>query len=198
MKRIFSVLFVLVIALMVFDCGRAYANEIPVLPGTEKLVFYEGTLIRPITEERIIRTDELIGVPIEDSFQEEPTEPPFGKENMNLRQGLIGIPIVEPVYPVPEDMWGATRYLMQMGVVYQYGFRYTWYSERVLPGYGLWELNNNGRWTDQYGLVRDGEGYIAVANSDCPKLSIVPTPFGAGKVYDCGCASGTIDIYVSW
>lgn len=83
------------------------------------------------------------------------------------------------------------------GVVYQNGVRYTWYSQNVLPGGGLTELNNNGRHVEN-GFVKDGDGYIAVASSDHPKGTVVDTPYGQGKVYDSGCASGTIDIYTNY
>lgn len=81
------------------------------------------------------------------------------------------------------------------GVFYFNGHRETWYSERVLPGGGL---HIPGRHTDEAGLVRDGDGYICVASVDYPKGTVVQTSLGAGKVYDSGCASGTIDIYTNW
>ena len=85
------------------------------------------------------------------------------------------------------------------GVVYgDDGTRYTWYSERVLPGGGLDELNANGRHVTEDGYVADADGYIAVASSDLPMGSVVETPFGAARVYDTGCASGTVDVYVGW
>jgi len=80
------------------------------------------------------------------------------------------------------------------GVVYANGYKYTWYSEKVLPGKGL---KIPGRHSDG-NFVRDGDGYICVASSDLPKGTVVDTPFGKGKVYDTGCPSGVIDIYVSW
>lgn len=83
-----------------------------------------------------------------------------------------------------------------MGVIRWGGYRWTWYSERVLPGGGLKIL---GRHTDNLGYVKDGDGYICLASNDLKKGSIVDTPFGAkGKVYDSGCASGTLDVYVGW
>ena len=85
------------------------------------------------------------------------------------------------------------------GVVYgEDGTRYTWYSQNVLAGNGLIELNNNGRHVNEDGYVCDGEGYIAVASSDHEQGTIVETPFGTGKVYDSGCASGTIDVYTDF
>ena len=84
------------------------------------------------------------------------------------------------------------------GVVYEDGTRFTWYSEAVLPGGGLDELNGNGRHTDGEGYVRDADGYIAVASSDHEVGTVLDTPFGDAKVYDTGCPSGTVDVYVNW
>lgn len=86
--------------------------------------------------------------------------------------------------------------LQTMGVISWGGYRYTYYSENVLPGYGL---QIEGRHTDEYGFVCDGEGYICVASSSLPWGTIVDTPFGrAGKVYDSCGAWDVIDVYVSW
>lgn len=86
--------------------------------------------------------------------------------------------------------------LRSMGVLYWNGYRWTWYSEKVLPGGGL---NIPGRHVDSNGYVCDGNGYICLASSDLSKGTIVSTPFGkSGKIYDSGCASGTLDVYVSW
>ena len=79
------------------------------------------------------------------------------------------------------------------GVIYQNGIRYTYYSSNVLYHYRTPE------WTaGSDGIYRDSAGYIVVASSDHSQGSVVSTPFGAGKVYDSGCASGTIDIYVNF
>ena len=89
--------------------------------------------------------------------------------------------------------------LQRDGVVYGGdGTRYTWYSEAVLPGGGLTELNANGRWTDADGYVRDGDGNLAVASSDYAKGTALDTPWGPAVVYDTGCPSGTVDVYVGW
>ena len=50
----------------------------------------------------------------------------------------------------------------------------------------------------QDGTIRDEDNYICVASSDYPKGTVVETSLGMGKVYDSGCASGTIDIYTDW
>lgn len=81
------------------------------------------------------------------------------------------------------------------GVVYYNGHRETYYSQRVLPGYGL---SIPGRHVASDGTIRDIDNYICVASSDLPKGTLVDTSLGMGKVYDSGCASGTIDIYTDW
>lgn len=82
-----------------------------------------------------------------------------------------------------------------VGVVYFNGHRETYYSQKVLPGYGL---NIPGRHVASDGTVRDGSGYLCLASSDHPKGTVVETSLGTGIVYDSGCASGTIDIYTDW
>ena len=85
-----------------------------------------------------------------------------------------------------------------LGVVSDESHFYTWYSERTLPGYGLTELNENGRWSDGE-FVRDGDGYIAVASCDHEKGEVIETPWGAAKVYDTGYLQpGQIDVYTSF
>lgn len=82
------------------------------------------------------------------------------------------------------------------GVYYEDGYRWTWYSERVLPGGGL---DIPGRYTDDQGYVKDEDGYICLASEDLEQGTVVDTPFGSeGKVYDSGCDSGTLDVYVGW
>lgn len=85
-----------------------------------------------------------------------------------------------------------------LGVVSDESHVYTWYSERVLPGGGLDDLNANGRHSEG-GFVVDGDGYIAVASCDYEKGTIIDTPFGAAKVYDTGYLQPCqIDVYTSF
>lgn len=95
---------------------------------------------------------------------------------------------------------GSTYYtpgdFKQRGRISWGGWSWTWYSERVLPGYGL---HIPGRYTDHQGYVRDGSGYLCLASDDLPQGTVVDTPFGSrGIVYDCGCGYGTLDVYVGW
>ena len=106
----------------------------------------------------------------------------------------------EPAYSAPYDTSDgiSAAEFQWMGVVEDGDHFYTWYSENVLPGGGLTELNENGRHSED-GFVKDGDGYIAVASSDYEKGTIVDTPFGPGKVYDTGSlAPGQIDVYTSF
>jgi hypothetical protein len=118
-------------------------------------------------------------------------------------------PVVATYYDEPNDFFGQQSVVSQddgitaqefqwLGVVSDGDRTYTWYSENVLPGYGLTELNENGRHAGEDGLIRDGEGYIAVASSDHPLGTVLSTPFGFAKVYDTGCPSGNIDVYTNY
>lgn len=95
-------------------------------------------------------------------------------------------------YTIPS---GSNVLTPSKGVVYFNGHRETYYSQKVLPGGGL---NIPGRHVAEDGTIRDADGYICVASSDYPRGTIVETSLGTGKVYDTGCASGTIDIYTDW
>ena len=83
------------------------------------------------------------------------------------------------------------------GAQYFDGHKETYYSERVLPGNGL---RIPGRHVADDGTIRDEEGYISVAAdpSYMPRGTVLMTSLGPAKVYDTGCAYGTIDIYVNW
>ena len=83
------------------------------------------------------------------------------------------------------------------GVVYFMGHRETWYSTNEASGKATaWEIP--GKHVADDGTIRDEDGYICVASSDNRKHTIVMTSVGPGKVYDCGCSHGTIDVYTNW
>lgn len=83
-----------------------------------------------------------------------------------------------------------------IGVVYWNGWKWTWYSQRVLPGGGL---RIPGRHVDNNGYVCDGNNYICLASSTLPYGTVINTPFGKqGKIYDTGCATDTVDVYVDF
>lgn len=83
----------------------------------------------------------------------------------------------------------------RQGVVYANGYKYTYYSQSVLPGGGL---RIPGRHVNEYGYVSDKDGYVVLAsNSSISKGSTFNTPFGAGKVYDicANCPVNHLDVY---
>jgi hypothetical protein len=81
-----------------------------------------------------------------------------------------------------------------MGVINWGGWRWTYYSSRVLYHYRTPEWH-----TDSQGFWLNSDGYLVVASSTLAQGTIIDTPFGyQGKVLDSGCASSTIDVYVSW
>lgn len=79
------------------------------------------------------------------------------------------------------------------GVINWGGYKFTFYSQSVLPGGGL---KIPGRHIDG-GYVCDADGYIVLAN-DAPRGTIIPTPFSGkyGKVYDRGTTGNHFDVYV--
>lgn len=95
-------------------------------------------------------------------------------------------------YDMPSGSGVLTK---KKGVNYFNGHRETYYSQKVLPGHGL---KIPGRHVASDGTIRDSDGYICVASSDYAKGTVVNTSLGPGKVYDSGCASGTIDLYTDW
>lgn len=83
-----------------------------------------------------------------------------------------------------------------MGVIKWNHYRWTWYSQRVLPGGGL---KIPGRHVGAGGYIMDKNNRICLASSKLSKGTIVKTPFGAeGYVYDSGCPADTLDVYVDW
>ncbi|GMA30011.1 hypothetical protein GCM10025875_34510 [Litorihabitans aurantiacus] len=84
------------------------------------------------------------------------------------------------------------RQFMSAGVVNWGGYRFTYYSQAVLPGGGL---SIPGRHVNADGYVADADGYIVLAN-DSPRGSVIDTPFGhQGKVYDRGTNGNHYDVY---
>jgi hypothetical protein len=140
------------------------------------------------TEKKVVTTTEA------PTTTEKPTEAPKVETSGNTV--TIGGQTIELLYSGRYNVCG-NPLTAPMGVKHFNGHRETWYSQKVLPGGGL---KSPGRHVADDGTVRDGEGYIVVASdlSYLSRGSVVLTSLGPGKVYDTGCAYGTIDIYVNW
>lgn len=82
---------------------------------------------------------------------------------------------------------------MFSGAVNWGGYRFTYYSQQVLPGPGL---AIPGRHVSDAGYVADADGFIVLAGSH-PKGTVFDTPFGAqGKIYDRGTFGNHLDVYI--
>lgn len=120
----------------------------------------------------------------------------LSKKKTEIRVAKVSSRHSDEPRPESTKTGAAAHHLTKAGGVFYFnGHKETWYSQKVLPGGGL---KIPGRHVASDGTVRDDDDYICVASSDYTKGTIVQTSLGTGKVYDCGCASGTIDIYVNW
>lgn len=96
-----------------------------------------------------------------------------------------------PTYTAPSS---GTGNFQSDGVWYDDNYRYTWYSSNAAYHYRTpeWSAGSDG-------IYRDSEGYVVVASSDYAQGTVIEdTPFGAAKIYDTGCASGTLDVYTNY
>lgn len=146
-------------------------------------VVEENTVSNEISEETQVENREIIQVAFDDLALEEKVEA--------LNNGTLALEY-SGLYTNSNE-----RLTRSKGVVYYNGHRETYYSEKVLPGQGL---RIPGRHVAEDGTIRDEDGYICVASdlSYLARGSILITSLGPAKVYDTGCAYGTIDIYVNW
>lgn len=164
-----------VICLFIKACDAAEQRRIEeVISETEVVTETESE-----TETETCTTSET------ESETETETEKPKPIVTLNTFSSFHNHPDTEYVSPADFKLRGR---------VYFNGWSFSYYSERVLPGK---RLNIPGRWSDTY-FVKDREGNICVASSELKWGTYIMTPWGQGRVYDSGCAKGTIDIYVTW
>lgn len=177
------------------DIKELTTEEVKTESTTEQKIKIEtgGFMIPTTTEEMTTEEEYTTEAIMEEYFEPETTE--AATEDYSLPEPIIE-DTEEESTEVSEDPAAAYSFdeLIWMGVIYWGDYRWTYYSESVLPGEGL---NIPGRYTDETGFVCDGNGYICLASSDLSYGTIVSTPFGRmGCVYDSGCPSGTLDVYV--
>lgn len=88
----------------------------------------------------------------------------------------------------------SASYFKCMGVIKWKGDRWTWYSQRVLPGGGL---KIKGRHVDSKGYICDYKDRIVLSSNKYRKGKVLKTPFGKkGIVLDDGCP--WVDVYTDW
>ncbi|MDO4466547.1 MAG: hypothetical protein Q4C49_06005 [Bacillota bacterium] len=156
---------------LVFGGGNALCAQIQAELKTDAL---------HITEGKTIKNKEI---DVKEIKQKNKGEFKVSKEDSFARNG----------YYTQTKKNGEKVVFAHVGVIYENGIRYTYYSSNVLYHYRTpeWTLGEDG-------IYRDDQGYIIVASNDHAQGTKVHTPFGKGIVRDCGCASGTIDIYVGF
>lgn len=110
--------------------------------------------------------------------------------------------IVEVAEPDQQQAIDVTSYsvyspqqLKRLGVIKWGGYKYTWYSQNILPGKGL---KIPGRHVSKEGYVVDQDGYICGASQMHEKGTVLDSPFGYKvKIYD-WCDIDSIDIYTDF
>ena len=99
------------------------------------------------------------------------------------------------ILDISSDFIYSAKRFKRLGVVYYGGYKYTYYSDLVLPGGGL---KIPGRHYDENGYICDEDGYICGASQMHSKGTVLDSPFGKKvKIYD-WCDIQSIDIYVHW
>lgn len=84
--------------------------------------------------------------------------------------------------------------LRSAGIVNWGSYRFTWYSQNVLPGGGL---DIPGRHVNSTGFVCDCDGFIVAATA-YGRGTTGNSPWGAWKSYDTGVSGNTVDLYTNW
>lgn len=106
---------------------------------------------------------------------------------------FAGVPPVEELVPPKPIALYSLAQFMTSGVIQWGGYKFTYYSQQVLPGPGL---AIPGRHVNDGGYVSDADGYIVLAGS-APKGTVYETPFGyPGKIYDRGTTGNHLDVYI--
>ena len=147
-----------------------------------------------VTTECVITTTTTPTEEVTEAISEEPTT-----ADTTLSKELTGDEYFEGVklqYSAPYDITD-NKLTATKGVVRFNGHKECYYTQTLLPGKGLYLP---GRHVAEDGTIRDGDGYICVAANlkFLPRYTKVMTSLGPGKVYDTGCAYGTVDIYTDW
>lgn len=166
----------------------------------------EGTVTTQITTEvtttkKVEETTEKLTEATTEQVTEKPTEITTVESATTVEPTITAeyIEMTESIEieeaETSEALYSASEF-MNMGVIHWNGWKWTYYSEAILPGYGL---NIPGRHNDDNGYICDENDYICLASSSLTMGTVIDTPFGnQGKIYDSGCAEDVIDVYVSW
>lgn len=121
------------------------------------------------------------------------------QKNATIALNYFTAPLVEKEdsdFSISCDLLYTSSQFKRAGVINFNGYRWTWYSQKVLPGGGL---KIPGRHVDENNYVCDENGYICLASQNHSKGTVLNTPLGKqGKVYDYCDTPGTVDVYVNF
>jgi len=185
MKRITNALLIAVAALALTGCATAQADA-PEEPAVEFKYVHDWS--EPKEPQGMVRIkmemDEKAARAAE-AAQESAVNPVADSQSDYWDNGAYSGSYNPDLNNNPAYIGGGNSY--GDGVAYIGDQEFNWYSQNVMPGGGLDELNANGRHVDEStGFVVDKDGYIAVASpwGRDEVGTVVDTPFGQGKVYD--------------
>lgn len=170
--------------------GVKHVYSMPVFGKGGASLQREVVITEPV--DRVIRRGTAVELPV----AEEPPAPVVEEAPAEeaASRGTSGDNVEET--PVYADVATSGEYslgdLQFMGVINWGGYKFTYYSQSVLPGGGL---AIPGRHVNAGGFVSDGDGYIVLAGS-APMGTVYATPFGySGKIYDRGTSGNHLDVY---
>lgn len=170
-------------AILATDVTAKYNGWIQIQYGSHKYYMHSDWLTMEKPEEPT-----EIGTTTDDNTSDEHTEYDYTEEDSDAYDGRY-----------PSYWMYSPEYFEENGVIEYNGYYFTYYSELIMPGEGLYIP---GRWTDEYGFVRDGNGNLCLASNTpdtMDRFSTVYTPWGLGVIYDYGTGNdAVIDVYVGW
>lgn len=180
---------------VVMEEGVAGTMHIYTTPGySDSEIAQHRSVVASRPVDRVIHRGTAIEVPI--AAEPEPEPEPVVEEverSSDRQESPVEVTYAEPAESLPTSAEYTLSQFLVQGVVNWGGYKFTYYSQSVLPGGGL---SIPGRHVNAGGYVSDGDGYIVLAGS-APKGTVCSTPFGwPGKIYDRGTVGNHLDVYV--
>lgn len=182
-----TIIWVMLILLLVsapvgFILSHALDRKDVATPGdaiSEEVIIITEEIITEVTTEEVTTTEKIV------------TEAPITEASVIITEEITS----EETGDGSDATYEASSF-KSIGVIEWNGKKWTWYSQKVLPG---GSLDIPGRYIDEDDFVCDEDGYIVLASYDYEKGIVLDTPFGRkGKVYDYCPTSGIIDVYTNY
>ena len=143
---------------------------------------YIHQVIKEIAATTVEPVVEVAAAPVEEAAEEAVREQEEHHQETYYEEVYYVEESFERDYSAVYEEYYSPRDLRFLGVIYAGDWRWTWYSQKVLPGGGL---AIPGRHVDENGFVCDENGRICLASSDLAWGTVVSTPFGKRRlIYD--------------